>query len=78
MSARRKLGAGLLLFAVALAALLLGLNVSPVVMSSTYYVDSHVTKSSVQPNWLFVLACCLFIGGMALLVLPRRRRDRLP
>ena len=74
---RRRVGAALVLLAITVTAWLLFRNVPPVVMSSTYFVETHLTKTSVQPNPLLILACCIFFCGMALVLFPRRH-DRKP
>ena len=74
---RRKLGvllavlAPLVLISLALA------GVRLVKMSSTYYEDTGKTVSTTKLHWALAVPAGLLVGGIVLVVIPRREPPRI-
>jgi hypothetical protein len=70
---RRIIGGLLAVLAIALVPVLEMANLSPLTMGSAYFVDTGVTRTSVQPHWPLIIPGLTFFLGVLLLAMPRRR-----
>lgn len=73
MTKRRIIGGLLAILAIALVPGLEMAHLSPLTMGSAYFVDTGVTRTSVQPHWPIIIPVLTLLLGILLLVMPRRR-----
>jgi hypothetical protein len=70
---RRIIGGLLAVLAIALIPGLEMANLSPLTIGSAYFVDTGVTRTSVQPHWPLLIPGLTLLLGVLLLAMPRRR-----